>query len=336
MKTLIIAEAGENHNGSLELAYRLIDKAVEAKVDIVKFQTGKPELVTSKYSDMAEYQKENIGVDESQLEMLKKIMLPFEAFKKLKDYCDEKGIEFLSTPFDLESVDLLHDIGMKTWKIPSGEITNLPLLIKIANLHEPIILSTGMSNMQEVKDAVKVLKDNGAGEITLLHCTTEYPAPYEDVNLKAMETMRKETGLNVGYSDHTKGIEIPVAAVAMGATVIEKHFTLDRNMDGPDHKASLEPDELKQMVDSIRNVEKAIGNGEKVVSASEEKNISIARKSIIAKTNIKAGDVFTEENITTKRPGSGINPMDWFKLLGKTAKHDYEEDYLINIDELDD
>ncbi len=336
MKTLIIAEAGENHNGSLELAYRLIDKAVEARVDIVKFQTGKPELVTSKYSDMAEYQKENIGVDESQLEMLKKIMLPFEAFKKLKDYCDEKGIEFLSTPFDLESVDLLHDIGMKTWKIPSGEITNLPLLIKIANLHDPIILSTGMSNMQEVKDAVKVLKDNGAGEITLLHCTTEYPAPYEDVNLKAMETMRKETGLNVGYSDHTKGIEIPVAAVAMGATVIEKHFTLDRNMEGPDHKASLEPDELKQMVDSIRNVEKAIGNGEKVVSASEEKNIAIARKSIIAKTNIKAGDVFTEENITTKRPGSGINPMDWFKLLGKTAKHDYEEDYLINIDELED
>lgn len=336
MKTLIIAEAGENHNGSLELAYRLIDKAVEAKVDIVKFQTGKPELVTSKYSDMAEYQKENIGVDESQLEMLKKIMLPFEAFKKLKDYCDEKGIEFLSTPFDLESVDLLHDIGMKTWKIPSGEITNLPLLIKIANLHEPIILSTGMSNMQEVKDAVKVLKDNGAGEITLLHCTTEYPAPYEDVNLKAMETMRKEAGLNVGYSDHTKGIEIPVAAVAMGATVIEKHFTLDRNMEGPDHKASLEPDELKQMVDSIRNVEKAIGNGEKIVSASEEKNIAIARKSIIAKTNIKVGDVFTEENITTKRPGSGINPMDWFKLLGKTAKHDYKEDYLINIDELDD
>ena len=336
MKTLIIAEAGENHNGSLELAYDLIDKAIEAGVDIVKFQTGKPELVTSKYSAMAEYQKENIGVDESQLEMLKKIMLPFEAFEKLKKYCDEKGIEFLSTPFDLESVDLLHGIGMKTWKIPSGEITNLPLLIKIASLHEPIILSTGMSNMDEVKDAVKLLQDNGAGEITLLHCTTEYPAPYADVNLKAMETMRKETGLNVGYSDHTRGIEIPVAAVAMGATVIEKHFTVDRNMEGPDHKASLEPDELKRMVVSIRNVEKAIGNGDKIVSESEEKNIEIARKSIIAKTNIKAGDIFTEDNLITKRPGNGINPMKWFELLGRKAKHDYQEDYLIELDELDD
>ena len=336
MKTLIIAEAGENHNGSLDLAYKLIDKAIEAGVDIVKFQTGKPELVTSKYSDMAEYQKENIGVDESQLEMLKKIMLPFDAFKKLKDYCDEKGIEFLSTPFDLVSVDLLHSIGMKKWKIPSGEITNLPYLIKIANLHEPIILSTGMCELEEVKEAVKVLKDNGAGEITLLHCTTEYPAPYEDVNLKAMLTMKEETGLNIGYSDHTKGIEIPVAAVAMGATVIEKHFTLDRNMEGPDHKASLEPDELKQMVISIRNVEKAIGNGNKTVSSSEAKNIEIARKSIIAKRAIKKGEVFSEDNLTTKRPGKGINPMRWFDIIGRVAKKDYEEDVLIDIKELND
>ena len=336
MKTLIIAEAGVNHNGDFELAKKLIDKAVEGGADIVKFKTCKAENVISRYADKAEYQKVTTGEADSQLEMVRKLMLTYEEYGKLKEYCDEKGIEFLSTAFDLPSVDYLHSIGMRRWKIPSGEITNLPLLIKIAKLHEPIIMSTGMSKLSEVADAVKVLKDNGAQDITLLHCTTEYPAPYEDVNLKAMDTMREAFGLPVGYSDHTKGLEIPVAAVAMGACVIEKHFTLDRNMEGPDHKASIEPDELKSMVDQIRHVEVAIGNGEKKVSASEQKNQDIARKSIIAKTAIKAGDVFTEDNVTTKRPGSGINPMRWFDLLGKTAKHDYQEDYLIEKDELDD
>ena len=336
MKTLIIAEAGVNHNGNFELAKKLIDKAVEGGADIVKFQTCKAENVISRYADKAEYQKVTTGEADSQLEMVRKLMLTYEEYGKLKEYCDEKGIEFLSTAFDLPSVDYLHSIGMRRWKIPSGEITNLPLLIKIAKLHEPIIMSTGMSELSEVADAVRVLKENGAQDITLLHCTTEYPAPYEDVNLKAMDTMREAFGLPVGYSDHTKGLEIPVAAVAMGACVIEKHFTLDRNMEGPDHKASIEPDELKSMVDQIRHVEVAIGNGEKKVSASEQKNQDIARKSIIAKTAIKAGDVFSEDNITTKRPGSGINPMRWFDLLGKTAKHDYQEDYLIEKDELDD
>lgn len=336
MKTLIIAEAGVNHNGNFELAKQLVDKAVEGGADIVKFQTCKAENVISRYADKAEYQKVTTGEADSQLEMVRKLMLTYEEYGKLKEYCDEKGIEFLSTAFDLPSVDYLHSIGMRRWKIPSGEITNLPLLIKIAKLGEPIIMSTGMSELSEVADAIKVLKENGAGEITILHCTTEYPAPYEDVNLKAIDTMKETFGLPVGYSDHTKGLEIPVAAVARGACVIEKHFTLDRNMEGPDHKASIEPDELKQMVDMIRHVEVAIGDGIKKVSPSELKNQDIARKSIIAKTAIKAGDVFTEENITTKRPGSGINPMKWFNLLGKTAKHDYQEDYLIEEDELND
>lgn len=336
MKTLIIAEAGVNHNGDFELAKQLVDKAVEGGADIVKFQTCKAENVISRYADKAEYQKVTTGEADSQLEMVRKLMLTYEEYGKLKEYCDEKGIEFLSTAFDLPSVDYLHSIGMRRWKIPSGEITNLPLLIKIAKLGEPIIMSTGMSELSEVEDAIKVLKENGAGEITILHCTTEYPAPYEDVNLKAIDTMKETFGLPVGYSDHTKGLEIPVAAVARGACVIEKHFTLDRNMEGPDHKASIEPDELKQMVDMIRHVEVAIGDGIKKVSPSELKNQDIARKSIIAKTAIKTGDVFTEENITTKRPGSGINPMKWFDLLGKTAKHDYQEDYLIEEDELND
>lgn len=335
MKTLIIAEAGVNHNGNFELAKQLIDKAVEAGADIVKFQTCKAENVISRYADKAEYQKKTTGEADSQLEMVRKLMLTYDEYGQLKKYCDEKGIEFLSTAFDLPSVDYLHSIGMKRWKIPSGEITNLPLLIKIASLNEPIIMSTGMSELKEVEDAIKVLKDNGATDITLLHCTTEYPAPYGDVNLKAMDTMKDAFGLPVGYSDHTKGIEVPVAAVARGACVIEKHFTLDRNMEGPDHKASLEPDELKAMVDSIRNVELSIGDGVKKVSASELKNQDIARKSIIAAKTIKAGEVFNEDNITTKRPGNGINPMRWFELLGKTAKHDYEEDYLIEKDELD-
>lgn len=336
MKTLIIAEAGVNHNGSFELAKELVDKAAKAGADIVKFQTCKAENVISRYADKAEYQKKTTGEADTQLDMVRKLMLTYEQYGQLKDYCQEKGIRFLSTAFDLPSVDYLHGIGMGLWKIPSGEITNLPLLIKIAQLHEPIIMSTGMSTLEEVGNAVKALKENGAADITLLHCTTEYPAPYEDVNLKAMDTMKEAFGLPVGYSDHTKGIEIPIAAVARGACVIEKHFTLDRNMEGPDHKASLEPQELSEMVRTIRNVELAIGDGVKKVSASELKNQDIARKSIIAAKAIKAGEIFSEENITTKRPGSGIDPMRWFDLLGKTAKHDYEEDYLIEKDELDD
>lgn len=336
MKTLIIAEAGVNHNGNFEIAKQLIDEAVKAGADIVKFQTCKAENVISRYADKAEYQKVTTGEADSQLEMVRKLMLTYEQYGQLKKYCDEKGIEFLSTAFDLPSVDYLHSIGMKRWKIPSGELTNLPLLIKIASLHEPIIMSTGMSELSEVADAVKVLVENGASDITLLHCTTEYPAPYEDVNLKAMETMKDAFDLPVGYSDHTKGLEIPVAAVARGACVIEKHFTLSREMEGPDHAASIEPEELKQMVDMIRHVEVSIGDGVKRVSASEAKNQDIARKSIIAKTAIKAGEVFTEDNITTKRPGNGINPMFWFDLLGRKAKHDYEEDYIIEKDELDE
>ena len=336
MKTLIIAEAGVNHNGNFELAKKLVDKAVEGGADIVKFQTCKAENVISRYADKAEYQKVTTGEADSQLEMVRKLMLTYEQYGQLKEYCDEKGIEFLSTAFDLPSVDYLHSIGMKRWKIPSGEITNLPLLIKIAELHEPIIMSTGMSELSEVADAVRTLIEHGASDITLLHCTTEYPAPYEDVNLKAMETMRDAFDLPIGYSDHTKGLEIPVAAVARGACVIEKHFTLSREMEGPDHKASIEPDELKQMVDMIRHVEVSIGDGVKKVSPSEAKNQDIARKSIIAAKAIKAGDEFSEENVTTKRPGNGINPMRWFDLLGKKAKHDYEEDYLIEKDELDD
>ena len=336
MKTLIIAEAGVNHNGNFELAKKLVDKAVEGGADIVKFQTCKAENVISRYADKAEYQKVTTGEADSQLEMVRKLMLRYEQYGQLKEYCDEKGIEFLSTAFDLPSVDYLHSIGMKRWKIPSGEITNLPLLIKIAELHEPIIMSTGMSELSEVADAVRTLIEHGASDITLLHCTTEYPAPYEDVNLKAMETMRDAFDLPIGYSDHTRGLEIPVAAVARGACVIEKHFTLSREMEGPDHKASIEPDELKQMVDMIRHVEVSIGDGVKKVSASEAKNQDIARKSIIAARAIKAGEVFSEENVTTKRPGSGINPMRWFDLLGRKAKHDYEEDYLIEKDELDD
>ena len=336
MKTLIIAEAGVNHNGDFSLAKKLVDEAYLAGADIVKFQTCKAENVISRYADKAEYQKVTTGTNDSQLDMVRKLMLSFDEYRQLKEYCDEKGVTFLSTAFDLESVDYLHSIGMKLWKIPSGEVTNLPLLIKIAKLHEPIIMSTGMCELSEVEDAIKVLKENGAGEITLLHCTTEYPAPYEDVNLKAMETMRNAFNCSVGYSDHTKGIEVPIAAVALGASVIEKHFTLDRNMEGPDHKASIEPSELKQMVGAIRNIEQTIGDGNKVVSNSERKNQDIARKSIIAKTDIKKGDIFSEDNITTKRPGSGINPMKWFDLIGKTAKHDYQGDYLIELDELDD
>ncbi len=328
---LIIAEAGVNHNGSLDIAFQLVDKAKEAGADIIKFQTAKAENVVSKFAEKAEYQKETTGRDESQLDMIKRLLLTYDEFVKLKGYCDRKEIEFLSTPFDLDSIGFLNKLGCSMWKVPSGEITNYPYLTTVAKTRLPVIMSTGMATLKEVKAAVDLLKDGGCQDISLLHCTTEYPAPVRDVNLRAMLTLKEEFGMPVGYSDHTQGIEIPIAAVAMGATIIEKHFTLDRNMAGPDHKASLEPDELKRMVEAVRNVEAALGDGKKMPAESEKKNIAIARKSIVAKRNIKAGEKFTEENITTKRPGNGISPMKWLDVLGMTASRDYGEDELIEL-----
>lgn len=326
MRALIIAEAGVNHNGNLETAKQLALAAKECGADIVKFQTSKLSALVSRYAPMAEYQKENIGAEMSQQEMLKKLLLSYEEFVGLADYCRNINMPFLSTPFDLDSIDFLEKLGCSMWKIPSGEITNLPYLEKIARKRQKILLSTGMSTLDEVRAAVSVLEGNGSDDITLLHCTTQYPAPFEDVNLNAMLTLRSEFGRAVGYSDHTRGIEVPVAAVAMGASVIEKHFTLDRSMEGPDHKASLEPEELKAMVQAVRNVEQALGNGRKEPSPSERGNISIVRKSIVAKCSIKKGDAFTEENLTVKRPGNGISPMRWHEMIGKQAKRDFAED----------
>lgn len=332
-KVIIIAEAGVNHNGDYEMAKQLALKAKEAGADYVKFQTGIPENVISRYADMAEYQKVNIGHTESQLDMVRKIMLDRNAFAPLKRYCDEIGIKFISTPFDLVSIDVLRPLKMDFWKIPSGEITNFPYLKKIAQLGEPVIMSTGMSEMDEIEKAIEVLCSNGLtkDQVTLLHCNTEYPTPMQDVNLRAMKQIRERFGVHVGYSDHTKGIEVPIAAVAMGANVIEKHFTLDKMLPGPDHKASLEPNELKAMVDAIRNIEQALGDGQKHVSNSEQRNIVIARKSIIAARDIKQGETLTEENLTTKRPGNGISPMRWNEVIGTCAVRDFKEDELIEV-----
>ena len=330
-KILIIAEAGVNHNGDVATAKKMVDVAKEAGVDYIKFQTFVPEKLVSRYAEKAEYQKKTTDAAESQLDMLRKLSLSEDEFVLLKAYCDEVDIGFISTPFDLESIDFLEKLNMDFWKIPSGEITNLPYLEKIAETKRKVILSTGMSDIQEIKEAVKVLEANGTTEIILLHCNTQYPTPYEDVNLSAMRTISKETGKEVGYSDHTKGIEVPIAAVAMGATVIEKHFTLDKTMDGPDHKASLEPDELAQMVSAIRHIEKAVGTGKKEPTASEKGNKAIARKSIVAACKITKGEVFSESNITTKRPGNGISPMKWHEVLGKTAPKDFDEDELIEL-----
>ncbi len=332
-KTIIIAEAGVNHNGSLDLAKKLIDKAVEAKVDYIKFQTFKAETLVNKAASQAAYQKKNLGKEESQLEMLRKLELTFADFKSLNDYCHEKGIKFLSTPFDFDSIDFLASLGMEYMKVPSGEITNLPYLRKIARTGIPVIMSTGMCRIGDIEAALNVLYINGMSinDVTLLHCNTEYPTPMEDVNLRAMDTLRSAFGTKVGYSDHTRGIEVPVAAVALGATVIEKHFTLDKTLPGPDHVASLEPHELKAMVDSIRNIELAMGTSVKKISASEEKNIAVARKSIVASRLIKIGELFTEHNLTVKRPGNGISPMKWDEVVGLAAKRDFEEDELIEI-----
>lgn len=330
-KVFIIAEAGDNHNGDINLAYKLVDEAKKAGADCVKFQTFITEEVVSVYAEKAEYQKKNTAGGDSQYEMIKKLELSFDDFKKIKKYCDSKDILFLSTAFDIPSIDFLEDLGIPFWKIPSGEITNLPYLLRIARTHKDVILSTGMADINEIRDAVELLRRNGAGEITILHCTTEYPAPFDEVNLNAMDTIRNEFNCDVGYSDHTLGILIPVAAVAKGAKVIEKHFTLDKNMDGPDHKASLEPEELKNMIESIRLVESALGSGEKKASEIEINNKNIARKSIVARTDIKEGEVFTEENITCKRPGNGISPMKWHNVLGTKASRDFRRDELIEI-----
>jgi len=331
MSVFIIAEAGVNHNGSVELAKQLIDVAFEAGADAVKFQTFKAENIASKNAPKAEYQKQTTDVSESQFDMLKKLELDVETHKELITYCKQKDIIFLSTPFDHESIDLLCDLGLQIFKIPSGEITNLPYLKHVGSLSEQVILSTGMSTLEEVGDALNVLTNAGTlkENITVLHANTMYPTPMEDVNLNAMLTIQKEFGLAVGYSDHTLGIEVDIAAVVMGASIIEKHFTLDKTMDGPDHEASLEPEELKEMVASIRNIEKALGSSEKKPSPSESSNIKVVRKSIIANQNIKKGDLLTDKNISVKRPGGGISPMQWDEIIGVAASKDYNADELI-------
>ncbi len=331
MSVFVIAEAGVNHNGSLDLAKKLIDVAADSGAGAVKFQTFRAEALVTRDSQKAQYQQKNSGAQESQYQMLEKLELDESAHIELMRYCNEKDILFLSTPFDIAAISMLDHLGMPIFKIPSGEITNLPYLRHIASLKKKVILSTGMADLQEVEDAVAVLTATGMAkeDITLLHATSEYPCPMNEVNLKAMVTMKEAFGVDVGYSDHTLGIEVPVAAVALGAVVIEKHFTLSREMDGPDHKASLEPAELKSMIQSIRNVEKALGSGIKVPSESEIKNKPVVRKSIVARVPITKGEIFNEDNLTAKRPGTGVSPMQWDELLGQVAQKDYGKDELI-------
>lgn len=329
---LIIAEAGVNHNGSLETAMQLVDVAIEAGVDVIKFQTFKTESIVTKDAQKAEYQNVNDARSNTQYGMLKQLEFGVEEFNTLYKYCEEKGIGFCSTAFDFESIDLLHEnFFMPFWKIPSGEITNLPYLRRIAAFRKPIILSTGMATIDEIKAALEVFYSEGLtkSDITILHCTTDYPAAIESVNLRAMVTIKEIFDTKVGYSDHTEGIEVPVAATAMGALVIEKHFTLDKTMNGPDHKASLEPSELVAMVSAIRNITSALGDGEKTPLPIELKNRKVARKSIVAKTEIVEGDLFSEMNITVKRPGTGISPMEWDSVIGMVAKRSFKKDELI-------
>ncbi len=331
-KTFIIAEAGVNHNGSLDMALQLIDVAAAVGADAVKFQTFKAEKVIAVHAPKADYQQETTGSKESQLEMVKKLELSETEHVRLQHYCRHKDIQLLSTPFDLDSIDLLSRLGLEIFKIPSGEITNLLYLRKLGALRKRLIMSTGMANLGEIEAALDVLGESGTpmGSITVLHCNTEYPTPFEDVNLSAIVTIRSAfPGISVGYSDHTIGIEVPIAAVAMGATVIEKHFTMDRNLTGPDHQASLMPDELKAMVGAIRNIEKALGDGVKRPTPSEVKNKAIARKSLVATQAIKKGELFSSDNITAKRPGVGISPMRWDEVLGQASQKDYEKDDLI-------
>ena len=331
MNVFIIAEAGINHNGSIDIAKKLIDVASISRADAVKFQTFKAENLVVKNTQKADYQKQTTDAIESQFDMIKKLELDADAHKELIAYCQEKDIVFLSTPFDHESIDLLNGLGLQIFKIASGEITNLPYLRHIGSLSKKVVLSTGMSNIKEIGDALNVLIDAGTSidNITVLHANTMYPTPMEDVNLKAMLTIQKEFGVAIGYSDHTLGIEVDIAAVAMGASCIEKHFTLDKTMDGPDHKASLEPEELKGMVSAIRNIEKALGSSVKKPSPSEIVNIDVARKSIVATCAIKKGDILSEKNISIKRPGTGISPMKWDEIIATPAEKDYLMDDLI-------
>jgi N,N'-diacetyllegionaminate synthase len=330
-KVIVIAEAGVNHNGRLDTAKQLVDVAAEAGADKVKFQTFSADRLVTTSADKAEYQNQTTDASESQHTMIRKLELSREMHEELIAYCRQCDIEFFSTGFDTQSIDMLIELGQEKFKIPSGEITNLPYLRHIGRYAKPVILSTGMANLGEIESALEVLETSGTtrSQITVLHCNTEYPTPINDVNLTAMLTIRDELGVKVGYSDHTLGIEVPIAAVAMGATVIEKHFTLDRTLPGPDHAASLEPDELKSMVQAIRNIEKALGDGVKQPSPSETKNISIARKSIVAKKPIKKGERFSEDNLTVKRPGTGISPMGWDKIIGKESIKDYSKDQMI-------
>jgi len=330
---LIIAEAGVNHNGSIDIAKKMIDIAVNADVDLVKFQTFKVEMLVTKTAEKAYYQKNHTQKNETQFEMIKKLELDRADHIELLNYCKQKNIQFLSSPFDHESIDLLAELNIPFYKIPSGEITNLPYLRHIGSMGKPIVMSTGMATLEEVRAAIEVLMEATVkkDDITILHCNTEYPTPMADVNLQAMLTIQKELGVKVGYSDHTLGIEVPIAAVALGASIIEKHFTLDRTMSGPDHAASLEPDELQAMVAAIRNIEKAMGDGVKTPSLSEIKNIPIARKSIIAKKFINKGERFTENNLTVKRPGTGISPMEWDAVKEKISKKVFVVDEQITL-----
>ena len=330
--TLIIAEAGVNHNGSIETAGQLIETAAEAGADLVKFQTFSADRLVTGSASKADYQLETTSTSESQHEMIRKLELSREMHEELIAHCKKCGVGFFSTGFDPQSVDLLAELGLDRFKIPSGEITNLPYLRHIGQYGKPVILSTGMARLGEIEAALEVLEASGTPRerVTVLHCNTEYPTPMADVNLKAMLAIRDALGVQVGYSDHTLGIEVPIAAVAMGATVIEKHFTLDRNLPGPDHRASLEPDELKAMVQAIRNIELALsGDGLKRPSPSESKNLEIVRKSLVALVPIKAGEPFTEANLGVKRPGSGISPMRWDDFIGRPANRDYQADELI-------
>ncbi len=331
-KTFIVAEAGVNHNANLDLAKQMIVVAVEAGADAIKFQTAVPDLVATKLANKANYQKETTLELESQLEMISRIHFSLDKYEILKGYCESQGIVFFSTAFDLISLAKLEALGQSYHKIPSGEITNLPYLRLLGSYGKPIILSTGMARLGEIEAVLEVLEASGTSreKVTVLHCNTEYPTPMEDVNLRAMCAIREALGVQVGYSDHTLGIELPVAAVALGATVIEKHFTLDSSLPGPDHRASLEPAELKAMVQAIRNIELALsGDGLKRPSPSETKNIPIARKSLVANCAIRAGEIFTTQNLTAKRPGTGISPMRWDEFIGRTATRDYHYDELI-------
>lgn len=332
-RTFIIAEAGVNHNADLNLAHGLIDAAASAGVDAVKFQTAIPELVVTGHAQKAAYQKETSGADESQLEMIRKLLFPLDTHKDLKTYCEKRGVIFFSTAFDSVSLDFLEQLGQPYHKVPSGEITNLPYLRQVGSYSRPVILSTGMSTLGEIETALEALEQAGTARerITVLHCNTEYPTPMKDVNLRAMQTIRDAFGVSVGYSDHTQGIEVALAAVALGATMIEKHFTLDRKLPGPDHKASLEPEELRAMVSAIRNIEQALGDGIKRPSPSEAPNIGIVRRSLVAATAIRAGEVFSVANLTAKRPGSGLSPMRWDEVLGRKAPRDFFPDEMIEL-----